>query len=154
MILVLSCTDSRVTVSELSLIWVWSKLQERSKQCSWPYPNKDQDAKPQSGTSIVLQSPKSGLKGHGCSLHLQNHSEGKKSKDGCIKNHWPYQNQDQDSNPSEETPASSKDPNQDSKVMDFLCTFNMKIKTICKSRSRYQTPARNLQHHPKLQIRT
>ena len=38
----------------------------------WPYPNQDQDAKPQSGTSSVLQSPKWGLKGHGCSLHLQN----------------------------------------------------------------------------------
>ena len=37
-----------------------------------PYPNQDQDAKPQSGTSIILQNPKSGLKGHGCSLHLQN----------------------------------------------------------------------------------
>ena len=36
-----------------------------------PYPNQYQDAKPQSGTSSVLQSPKSGLKGHGCSLHLQ-----------------------------------------------------------------------------------
>ena len=38
----------------------------------WPYPNNYQDAKLQSGTSSVLQSPKSGLKGHGCSLHLQN----------------------------------------------------------------------------------
>ena len=38
----------------------------------WPYPNQDQDAKPQSGTSSVLQSPKWGLKGHGCSLQLQN----------------------------------------------------------------------------------
>ena len=38
----------------------------------WPYPNQDQDAKPQSGTSSILQSPKWGLKGHGCSLHLQN----------------------------------------------------------------------------------
>ena len=38
----------------------------------WPYPNQDQDAKPQSGTSSVLQSPKWRHKGHGCSLHLQN----------------------------------------------------------------------------------
>ena len=38
----------------------------------WPYPNPNQDAKPQSGTSSVLQSPKWRLKGHGCSLHLQN----------------------------------------------------------------------------------
>ena len=38
----------------------------------WPYPNQDPDAKPKSGTYSVLQSPKGGLKGHGCSLHLQN----------------------------------------------------------------------------------
>ena len=38
----------------------------------WPYPNHNQDAKPQSGTSSILQSPKWGPKGHGCSLHLQN----------------------------------------------------------------------------------
>merc|ERR1711954_23509 len=38
----------------------------------WPYPNQYQDAKPRSGTSSILQSPKSGPKGHGCSLHLQN----------------------------------------------------------------------------------
>ena len=30
----------------------------------WPYPNQYQDAKPQSGTSSILQSPKSGFKGH------------------------------------------------------------------------------------------
>ena len=35
------------------------------------YPNEDEDAKPQSGTSSILQSLKSGLKGHGCPLHLQ-----------------------------------------------------------------------------------
>merc|ERR1711954_229275 len=39
-------------------------------QC--PYPNQYQDAKPRSGTSSVLQSPKWGLEGHGWSLHLQN----------------------------------------------------------------------------------
>ena len=38
----------------------------------WPHPNQDEDAKPQSGASSVLQSPKSGLKGHECSLHFQN----------------------------------------------------------------------------------
>ena len=37
-----------------------------------PYPNQYQDANPQSGNSSILQSPRSGLKGHGCSLHLQN----------------------------------------------------------------------------------
>merc|ERR1712112_743735 len=48
-----------------------------------PYPN--QDLKPQSGTSSVLQSPGSGLKGHGCSLHLQN--QYRESKFGI----WVYQ---------------------------------------------------------------
>ena len=37
----------------------------------WQYPDQDQEAKPHSGTLSVLQSPKRGLKGHGCSLHLQ-----------------------------------------------------------------------------------
>merc|ERR1711954_342623 len=40
------------------------------EQCQ--YPNQDQDAKTQSRTSSVLQSPKTGLKGHGFPLHLQN----------------------------------------------------------------------------------
>merc|ERR1711954_193254 len=31
-----------------------------------PYPNQDQDAKPQSGTSNILQSPKLRLTGYGC----------------------------------------------------------------------------------------
>ena len=52
------------------------KIEPKSRslvyQRKWPYQNKDQDAKPQSGTSSVLQSPKWGLKGHGCCLHLQN----------------------------------------------------------------------------------
>ena len=46
----------------------------------WPYLNQYQDVKPQSGTSSVLQSPKSGLKGHGSSLHLLNKDIGLKFK--------------------------------------------------------------------------
>ena len=37
-----------------------------------PYQNQEQDAKYQSGTSIIPQSPTPGLKGHGYLLHLQN----------------------------------------------------------------------------------
>ena len=40
------------------------------EQC--PYLNQDQDVKPQSGTSSILQSPKLGLEGHEYSLHLKN----------------------------------------------------------------------------------
>ena len=37
-----------------------------------PYSNQDQDAKTQSGTSSILQSPESGLEGYGWPLNLQN----------------------------------------------------------------------------------
>ena len=44
---------------------------------------------------------------------------------GCIKHQWPYPNQDQMPNPSQEPPASSKAPNQDLKDMDVLFTFKI-----------------------------
>ena len=47
-------------------------FQHGSNRNQWLYPNQDQDTKSQSGTSSILQRPKQGLKGHGCSLHLQN----------------------------------------------------------------------------------
>ena len=50
-----------------------------------PYPNQDQDAKPKSGTTSILQSPKWGVKWHGCSLHLQN--QNREQKFGS----WVYQ---------------------------------------------------------------
>ena len=37
----------------------------------WPYSNHDQHSEPQPGSSSILQSTKSGLKGYGCYLHLQ-----------------------------------------------------------------------------------
>ena len=51
----------------------------------WPYPNQDQDAKPQSGTSSILQSPESGLKSQGGSLHLHINLENENSDQGPIK---------------------------------------------------------------------
>ena len=80
----------------------------------WPCPNQDQDAKPQSGTSSVLQSPEWGLQGYGWSLHLQN-------QDGEPKfGPWLYK----------------------------------RPVTIFKSRSRCQTPVKNLQHPQKPKMRT
>ena len=38
----------------------------------WPYPNQDQDLEPWSRTSSILQTPKSELKGHECSLQFSN----------------------------------------------------------------------------------
>ena len=51
----------------------------------WTYPNQNQDAKAKSGTSSVIQGPKWWLKGHGCSLHLQN--QDREQKFGS----WVYQ---------------------------------------------------------------
>ena len=80
----------------------------------WSHPNQNQHAKLQSGTSSALQSPKWGLTGHGCFLHLQ--SQDRKQKFGSLV----YERPD----------------------------------TISRSRSRCQTPVRNLQHLPKPQMRT
>merc|ERR1712081_94219 len=146
------------------------------------YPSQDQDAKPQSGTSSILQSPKSGLKGHGCSLHLQiQDREPKfgswvyqrqvtisKSRSRCqtqsgtssilqspkagLKGHrcsLHLQNKDRAKiwiigvqktsdhiqikikmpNPSQEPPASSKVSNKDLKDMGLLFTFKIKIES-------------------------
>ena len=101
-------------VSQLSLIWAWSKPMRRSMQDFWPYPNKDQDDRPQWGTSSILQSPISGFKGHRSSLRLQN--QDRKPKFGT----WVYK----------------------------------RPMTLPKSRSRCQTPFRNLQHPSKPPMRT
>ena len=92
----------------------------------WPYPYQGQDDKPQSGTSSILQSPKSGVKGHGCSLHLQNQDRDPNLEHGCIKDQWPYPNQDQN---AKLKPGTSKAPNEDLKDMDALCTFKIKIES-------------------------
>ena len=61
--------------------------------------------------SHTNQYSKSGLKGHGCSLHHQNKIKMK------IKN------------PTQEPSTSSRAPNQDLKDMDVLCTFKIKIRS-------------------------
>ena len=77
------------------------------------YLNQDEDAQPHSGTSSLHQSPKSGLKGQGRSLHLQNQYREQK----------------------------------------FRLLLHQRPLTISKSRSRCQTPVRNIQCPPKPQMR-
>ena len=97
----------KIKIVSLTSAYGWTKDQ-------WLYPNQAPDAKCQSGISSVLQSQKSGLKGHGCSLHLL-------IQDGEPKfGAWVHQRQ----------------------------------VIISKSRSKFQTPVRNLQHPPKPQMRT
>ena len=61
------------------------KLDEGSVKAQGLYPDHDQDSKSQSGISSVLKSPKSGLIGHGGSLHCQNQLKVPKFYWGSIK---------------------------------------------------------------------
>ena len=88
---------------------------------------KDQDAKLQSGTLSILQSPKSGLKGHGCSSHLQNQDKGTKVITWMYQRPLTMTKARSRSNPSKEPPASSKVPYEDLKDIDILCTFKIRI---------------------------
>ena len=74
----------------------------------WPYPNEDQDAESQSGTFSILQRSISGLIGHGWSLHLEMRITIQNLEYGCIKDQWPYPNQDQDAKPKSETSSIPK----------------------------------------------
>ena len=58
----------------------------------WLYPNQDQDAKPQSRTYSILQSPKWGIKGHGCCLQCKIKKERQNLEHGSIKDYLPYTN--------------------------------------------------------------
>ena len=62
----------------------------------WPYPNQDQDAKPNSQNSSILQSPKSGLKDIDILCSFKVKSDSQILNHGCIKDQLPYQSQDQD----------------------------------------------------------
>ena len=86
---------------------------------SWPYLNQDQDAKPQSGTSSILQSPKWGLKGQGCSLHLQNQDREPKFRS------WVYER------PVTIYKSRSRyqNPVRNLKDRDVLCTFKIKMES-------------------------
>ena len=122
----------------------------------WPYPTKDPDAKPQSGTSSILQIPKWRLKGHGCSLHLQNQDREPKlgsslypanslsGTSSSLQSHkWGLKGHG----------CSLQFQNQDRETKFQICV-NQRPVTISKSISGCQTPVRNLQRPPKPQMRT
>ena len=93
----------------------------------WQYPNQDQEAKPQSGTSSILQSPKSAHKGHGCSLNLQNQDREPNLALWFERPVTIYRSKIKMKYPSQEAPVYFKAPNTDLKDMDVLCTFKIKI---------------------------
>ena len=93
--------------------------------------------------------------------------ESQNSDHGYVKDHWSYLYQDQDAKPQQGTSSVLRSPkwrlkvhicslhlqNQD-RELKFGSWVNQGQATISKSRSRCQTPARNLQHPPKSQMRT
>ena len=95
----------------------------------WSYPNQDQDAKPQSENSSVLQIPKWGHKGHWCSLHFQNQDQEPSLEHGCIKGQLPYPNYDHDAKPKSGASSILQSPNEDLIDMDVLGTFKIKMQS-------------------------
>ena len=133
----------------------WSLVHLNSEYChikdQQPYPNQDQYTKPQSGSSSVLQSPKLGLKGHGCSLHLQNQdTRAMIWIIGVSKTSDPIQNKIKIPNSSQEPPASSKALYQDLKEVEVLWTFQIHLESknfyqwCIKVRELYQNYGDNL----------
>ena len=133
----------------------------------WLYPNLDQNAKPQSWTFSLLHSPKWGLTGDVCSLHLQNQDRELKFGKLVSYDRLLYPNQDQGAKLQLGKPASSKAPCEDLKDFDVLFTISHqdtepkfgkllheRSVTISNTISRFQTPARNPQHVPKPKKRT
>ena len=131
----------------------------------WPNLNQDQDGKPQSGTSSTLQSPKWGLRGHWCSLHLQNQDREPKFRIWMyqrpvtiFKSKSRFQTQSGTSSILQSLKLGLKRhmcslhlQNQD-RVPTFWSWLYPKPLNISKSRSWCQTPVRNLQR-PKSGLR-
>ena len=139
---------------------------ERIKDQS-PYQNQGQYAQLQSGASSILQCPKSGLKGHISSLHLQNLGREpkfgtyvyqrqvnmSKSRSRCLT---PVRNLQHPPEPQMRTKRTwmfRHLQNQDREPKFGSWVYQRPV-IILKSRSRYLTPVRNLQHPPKPKIRT
>ena len=132
-----------------------------------PHPKQGQGAKTQSGTSSIFQSPKTGLLGHGCQFGSSNSRQRAKIQNMVVlKTYDHLQIKIKMENPSQEPSVPSRAPNEDLNDMDVLHLQNHDREpkfvswvyerpvTISKSRSRCQTPVRNIHHPKKPHIRT
>ena len=89
-----------------------------------------------------FESLKSGVKGHGCSLHFPIKIESQNLEQGWITCKWPYPNQDQDAKlPARngEPPGSSWDPNQGLKVMMFFAPSKSRDRSSWKKYDGFST---------------
>ena len=89
----------------------------------WTYPNQDQDAKTQSGTSSVLHSPKWGLKDMDILCTFKIKLESQNLDDGCTKDQWPNPNQIQDAKSQSGTSSILQSP--ESGLEGYGCSFHL-----------------------------
>ena len=133
----------------------------------WPYPNQYQDAKPQSGTSSVLQAPNEDYKDMGVLCTFTIKIESRNLEHGCITDQLTYPNQNQDPKDKPGTSSLLQSPKWGLKGHGCSLHLQNQFKEtifgtwvyprpviILKSRSRWQTLVMNLHPPPKPQIRT
>ena len=130
-------------------------------KCQWPYRHKDQDARPQSGTSRILKALNKDLKDMDDLCTFKIKIESQKSEYGCTKDHLSYPNQDEDARPQSGTSRVLHSPKSgllnlqnQGREPKFGAWLYQRPVIISKSTSRCQTPVTNLQYPPKPQIRT
>ena len=92
--------------------------------------NHDKDDNPQSETSRIHQSPKSGLTGHGCSMHLQINIKSRKFKPWYVKDQWLYPIHNQGAKSQWGTSSVLKSSIHDIMDMEFLYTFKFNIESV------------------------
>ena len=142
-------------------------LELRCIKDQWQYPNQIQDTKPQSWTSIILQSYKSELKGHGCSLNLQNQDGEQKfgswvyqrpvtiskSRSGC---RTPVRNLQHPPKPQMRTWRTWMffAPSNLGREPKFGSWFVSKTSDLIQIKIKIQNSSQDLQHPPKRQMRT
>ena len=120
----------------------------------WPYPNEDKNAKPWSGASSIIQSPKTGFKILQF-IHLPGPN---------FMNNWLVQSE-QNSNVWLKLSQKLK-LNQDKILPGFIFShvwailegwkdeeMSSYVKNLILSKTKIQTKIRNPQHHPKPQLR-
>ena len=74
----------------------------------WPYSNQDQNAKPQSGTFSILESPNEDFKDIDILYIFKISIDSQNLDYKCMKNQLPFPNQDEDAKPNQKPSASSK----------------------------------------------
>ena len=133
----------------------------------WPYPNQEQDAKLESGNSSILQSPKWGLNGHECSMHLQNQDREPQFGICVFQRQRTISKSMSGAKPKSGASSVLQSPKWGLKghgcslhlqthdrAQKFGSWVYQRPVTISKSISGCQTPVRNLQHPPKPLMRT